>query len=140
MSSSSSSSSSQDLLPAILRSDDVLLPMKIDVTIAGARVVDTFCWRLYNPHVTPEEFAWRLCSDENLPACFQSAIALQIYEQLTAFREMLASIRLLVAQGIRPPWKRLLAMQIGSRHCALDYSDKFQWDIVADTGVTPEVR
>lgn len=143
--SSSSSTTEQSLppsqkLPSLLRGDEVLLPMKVDVTISGARVVDTFCWRLFNPYVTPEEFSWRLCSDQNLPLCFQPAIALQIYEQMTAFQEMLASIRLVCAQGIRPPWKSLMAMNIGIRHCTLDYSDKFQWDVLADTGVTPEVQ
>ena len=133
------SSLSPPILPALLRGDEILLPLKVDVTIAGARVVDTFCWRLYNSYITPDEFSWRLCSDQNLPLCFQPAIALQIYEQLTAFQEMLASIRLLCAQGIRPPWKSLMHMNIGIRHCTLDYSDKFQWDVLADTGITPEV-
>ena len=41
----------------------------------GARYVDTFCWKLYNSILTPDQFAWRLCSDLNLPLTFQSRIS-----------------------------------------------------------------
>ena len=94
-------------LPSILVGDSVLLPVKIDITISGnfisaiqyflsipqsshfsekfttgARYVDTFCWKLYNSMLTPDQFAWRLCTDLNLPLCFQSRISLQISEQV----------------------------------------------------------
>lgn len=46
-------------LPSILFGHDTLIPIKIDITISGARYVDTFCWKLYNSISTPDEFAWR---------------------------------------------------------------------------------
>jgi SNF5 / SMARCB1 / INI1 len=125
-------------LPYLLVGEDVLFPMKIDVTIGGARIVDTFCWRVYNSFVTPDEFAWQLCSDLNLSASFQAAISMQIQEQVLGFQEMVTALRAALARGHRPPWSRMLAMNVGIRHFTVDYSDKFQWDIFSSAAVSPE--
>jgi hypothetical protein len=132
------SSSSDYILPSILSGDNILLPVKIDITISGARYVDTFCWKLYNSLLTPDQFAWRLCTDLNLPITFQSRISLQISEQIVAFQEIITLLRLVLSKGIQPPWSKLLHVTIGIRHNTLDYSDKFQWDIVSQTGISPE--
>lgn len=126
-------------IPSILHESEILIPIKVDVTTGGARFVDTICWRLQNSLVTPDEFAWRTCSDLNLPLAFQSAISLQIQEQIQAYREVLAVLKIVCMQGIRPPWKSLFTMTIGIRHLTLDYQDKFQWDVDSTSGVTPEV-
>ena len=77
------------ILPSFALMEFVLIIYASDrslycVCIVGARYVDTFCWKLYNSILTPDQFAWRLCGDLNLPLTFQSRISLQISEQVAA--------------------------------------------------------
>jgi hypothetical protein len=50
-------------VPGIFRDEDILVPLKCDITMAGARFVDTFCWGLYKSGITPDEFAARTAAD-----------------------------------------------------------------------------
>ena len=54
--------------------------------------------------------------------------------KVLAFQEIVASLRLVIAKGVTPPWKKLLNINIGIRHNTLDYSDKFQWNVLSDSG------
>lgn len=50
-------------LPAFLYDEDILVPLKCDVTLLGARYVDTFTWNLYRSALTPDRFAARTVAD-----------------------------------------------------------------------------
>jgi hypothetical protein len=126
------------LIPNFLL-NEVLVPLKIDVTYKGARYVDTFCWNLYDPCVQPEEFAMRTCLDLNFPIGFHQKISLQIIEQLRAYQILIDSIRLYAP--IIPNWNQKIRQNqiitIGIRHGPLDYSDKVEWDPI-NALITPE--
>ena len=68
-----SSATNNDDVPAFLKGN-VLVPLKIDITYNGARLVDTFSWNLYNSCLTVEEFALMTCIDLNLSSGFQEKI------------------------------------------------------------------
>lgn len=126
-------------LPAILRGD-VLVPLKIDITLGGARYVDTFTWNL-DTESCPEEFAARTCADLNLHPGFQTRICLQITEQVEAFRTIVDVIKMALQDESSPislKMKEPQLMVVGIRHQTLDYSDKFHWDLMS-TVVTPEL-
>lgn len=131
--------SSSCLLPAILSTSNILVPLKIDITFKGARLVDTFCWNLYHPALLPEEFAARTCSDLNLPLSFHQRITLQIQEQLQAYRILIDCI-LNYAVCI-PNWnnkiKQSQIITIGIRHGTLDFSDSVEWNPL-NADLTPE--
>ena len=57
------------MLPTILTASPVLIPIKIDITHAGARYVDCFCWDINNS--TFDQFAAITVSDLGLPLMFQ---------------------------------------------------------------------
>lgn len=50
-------------VPPMLEGNTVLVPIKCDVTLCGARFVDTLTWNVYDPLITPDEFAQTTCSD-----------------------------------------------------------------------------
>jgi hypothetical protein len=54
--------------------------------------------------------------------------------QVIAFQEIISALRLVVSKGVRPPWSKLLNITVGIRHNTLDYSDKFQWDVLSKSG------
>lgn len=131
--------SNDPLIPAFLKGNKVLVPLKIDLTYKGARFVDTFCWDLHNPVILPEEFVARTCADLNFPPGFQQRITMQIQEQLDAYKELITSIHK-YASAI-PNWNdkvsQVQAITIGVRHGTIDFSDKVDWDPMSDL-LTPE--
>ena len=128
-----------DNIPAILREIELLVPLKIDITYNGTRLVDTFCWNLRQDFITPDFFARKLCDDVGLFCGFRNKIALQIEEQLHSYREIVS-----LAKGyshLIPQWSRKIrevqTITLGIRHGILDYTDKIEWDPMSDT-LTPE--
>ena len=125
-------------LPSILRGSDILVPIKVDVTNAGARFVDTFCWNI-NSSLTSYDYAARTCADLNLPSGFITKIALQIAEQVQAFIIIIKTLKELLVANTFPSIQKLREpsyMAVGIRFNTLDYSDKFVWDPMAD--ISPE--
>jgi hypothetical protein len=157
MSSSSSSSLTRVAMPAIIRGKEILVPIKVDLTYKGARLVDTFCWNLYHPVMLPEEFVARTCTDLNLPIGFHSRVTLQIVEQIQAYQILVESIRMYAPNSI-PNWKskvcQIQPITIGIRHGSIDFSDKVDWNpmddclspedfaatTTADLGLPPEIE
>ena len=142
--SESSSSANQGMkgkteYPAILRGNDILVPLKVDLTYAGARYVDTFCWNL-NCEMTPYEFAARTCSDLNLPFGFQAKAALLISEQVEAFKVIVSVLRSAFDNNLEgySKIKEPQLIGIGIRHSTVDYNDKFMWDPMS-AAITPEM-
>eukprot|EP01040_Poterioochromonas_malhamensis_P004016 gene4016-4295_t len=139
-SSSSATTNNNDtyLIPNFLKGD-VLVPLKIDVTYKGARYVDTFCWSLYYPAISPEEFAMITCHDLNFPIGFHQKISLQIIEQLQAYHILIDCVK--SYSPCIPNWNQKIrqpqTITIGIRHGPLDYSDKVEWDPM-DTLISPE--
>ena len=127
-------------LPAFL-TDDLIVPIKIDVAVKGARYIDSFCYKLFDALMTPEEFAARTCADLNLPDAFQFRIAFQIQEQINSYREIITMLRV---NGVdNEKWLKLVSvpldMMVGLRHNAVDYTDKFTWDLTStSSGKEPE--
>jgi len=134
------------LLPAILRRDNILVPVKIDITAVGARYVDTFCWNI-NVDVAETHsdlkyvaFATQVCSDVNLPNIFLTKIALQLSEQVDAFKIIIDILKRCFHVNNIPSIDKLrksISMEVGIRLNTLDYSDKFVWDPM-DHRITPE--
>lgn len=56
----------------------MLIPIRIDVDVAGIRIIDSVLWDPYNIHLTPESFAALFCADENLPNELIPIIAIDI--------------------------------------------------------------
>eukprot|EP01039_Chlorochromonas_danica_P005531 gene5531-6090_t len=131
---------SHSTIPTFLRGSSVLVPIKIDLTYQGARLVDTFCWDIYNESTTPEEFVSRTCSDLNLPIGFQHRITAQIIEQIQSYRLLVNFIR--EYHSLIPDWEkkviRCQSITIGIRHNSIDYSDRIEWNPM-DEYLTPEL-
>lgn len=127
-------------LPAFLREKSILVPMKLDITYNGARIVDSFCWNLYCPYLTPDEFAFTTCADLNLPYGFQVQIKQQISEQIASYMEIISTIKK-YAKYI-PQWsikiRDLIPITLGIRHNTIDYSDKINWNPMCEY-LTPEI-
>lgn len=130
------------VLPAILlegNGHEIMLPLKLDVTFGGTRIVDSVCWNLYNSRMTTAEFVLRTCKDLDLPQSFHSRIKMQLDEQLNAYKDIIHLIKLFLVHI--PAWqskvKELQSIPIGVRHNELDYSDNVLWDPM-DEQITPE--
>lgn len=63
-----------------------------------------------------------------------SNLGILLLFQVIAFQEIISALRLVVSKGVRPPWSKLLNITVGIRHNTLDYSDKFQWDVLSESG------
>lgn len=126
-------------LPAFIRGPSVLVPIKIDLTYQGARLVDTFCWDIFQPALTPEEFVARTCADLNLPVGFQHRITLQVIEQITSYQQLVLFLR--QHADLIPDFaakiRRSQPITLGIRHNSIDYSDKIDWNPMDDC-LTPE--
>lgn len=133
-------------LPALFYDDQLLVPLKMDMTFNGTRFVDTCVWKLYNSCVTPMEYSCRLCADLNLPVGFVHRIALQIEEQLRSFRTIVGELFAIdkdVSDNstLYTNWMdkldELQSISIGIRINTLEYQDRLLWN-AADNTITPE--
>jgi hypothetical protein len=129
-------------IPAILLEgggENVIVPLKIDITHAGTRIVDSICWNLYSSRLSIEEFSIRTCSDLKLPLSFSYRMQKQLEEQIVAYRDIISLIKTHV--HLIPAWQRraeeLQSITLGVRHKSLDYSDTILWDPM-DASITPE--
>lgn len=128
-----------DDIPAFLKGT-VLVPIKIDITYNGARLVDTFSWNLYDSCLSIDEFALMTCIDLNLAGGFQEKIRSQVQEQVDAFLDIVDLIKTHAA-AIVPNWSTKIrehqTITMGIRHNTLDYTDKISWDPMSSS-ITPE--
>jgi hypothetical protein len=131
--------SEQDDIPSFLKGN-VLVPLKIDITYNGARMVDNFSWNLYSSCLSVDEFALMTCIDLNLSSGFQEKIRQQVQEQIDAFRDIVDLIRS-HGPAIVPNWSKKVrehqVITMGIRHNTLDYTDKISWDPMSSS-ITPE--
>ena len=151
-------------LKSFLYDAAIIVPLKIDISYKGARYVDSFCWKLFDALLTPEEFANTTCADLSLPPAFHHRIAFQMKEQIAAYREIVSMFRnepsydaklmgcfnspieMLVGiryntldctfiwQTVKHKWTHLIILS----HPCLD-SDKFMWDLASTANSGPEV-
>jgi chromatin structure-remodeling complex subunit SFH1 len=130
--------SKDSVLPFILNTEDVLVPIRIDVSHQRGRYVDSFCWNLYNSSLTPEEFVWQTCVEDNLPSELIPRIVAQLQEQVAAFHALIA---LIIASGentvIRQALQNIIAY-VAVRSNTVDYADSFNWDAYLTCGFDPE--
>mmetsp|Transcript_1738 Transcript_1738/g.3263 ORF Transcript_1738/g.3263 Transcript_1738/m.3263 type:complete len:239 (+) Transcript_1738:115-831(+) len=117
-------------VPNILNHEhgDVLVPIKIDVTHGDGRHFDSFCWNLYNSFLTPEEFVWQSCLEENLPSELVPRIVAQLQEQVAAFKSLAA---LVATSGDDVALRQRLGKvmtEVCVRSNVIEYSDSFQWN------------
>lgn len=118
-------------LPAFLVGEEILVPIKIDITHKGARFVDSFTWSITNTMLSPDEFASRTCMDLALPDAFKWKISLQIHEQINSYREIITILKSTVSDNklFLAKLNELQQISVGIRHNIVDYSDKFHWDL-----------
>jgi hypothetical protein len=123
---------------------DPLVPVVVDVTHDGARVRDSFLWRLKSESMTPDEFAFRTCCDLGLPQGFQPIMAAQLVEQIRAYRELLAVCIGLAhvtkddeAPASIRPGPELLQVAVDVRKNTVHYMDTFAFDQF-DPSFSPE--
>lgn len=112
-----------------LNEDDMLVPLKIDISCKGARYVDSFCWNC-NPEtntMSAYEFSCRTCADVGLPDGFQWKIAMQIQEQIDAYRILIDILRNHGSE-LLSRLNPLQPISLAFRHLTVDYSDKFLFD------------
>lgn len=123
----------------LLCGPDVLVPVHICVSHEGVKFIDSFTWKLENPFLSPECFAAHLAADLCLPYALQLKIALQLAEQVSAYREIIAAIDAYVVQhdSILERFKKLITINIDVSYNTIDYKDTFQWDVLS--AVSPEV-
>ena len=125
-----------DSFPCLLQCDEVLVPIRIDVTHKGVHVADSVLWNLHNSLFSPEEFAWKFCLDLSLPNTMYQMISFQIYEQLTAFDMLVAMLRDL--ESFDRTKSLLLAklsthvVDIEMKYNVIKYKDTFQWNPFCD--------
>lgn len=65
--------------------DDPLVPIRLDLTLSGTRIQETFTWNALETTISPEAFAVGLAADLGLPSTDHEAIAEAIREQVAAF-------------------------------------------------------
>jgi len=131
-------------LPCILYEEELLVPIKLDITYGGCRFQDSFCWKLYGSSITPITFAAQTCSDLCLDQSFQQRIALQLSEQLHAYRQLIVSLHAFASTHKldSPQWQeklkqQLLALDICIRCNTLEYSEILYWDPM-NAEISPE--
>lgn len=127
-------------LPRIFQhdQDDVLVPIKIDFTHARGRVIDSFCWNLYSSLLTPHEFAWKTCTEDNLGSEVIPRFAAQLQEQIDSY---LSLIDLLDSRGtalLSTQHLRRIVTNVSVRNNVTEYTDTFQWDAYSSAGYDPE--
>lgn len=114
-----------DLDPASLHqisnTNEVLVPIRLDMEIEGHKLRDTFVWNKNEISITPDQFAEILCDDLDLPApAFVPAIAQSIRQQIEAF----PTESILDQQtDQRVPIK--LNIHVGN----ISLVDQFEWDL-----------
>ncbi len=133
-------------LPALFYEDQLLVPLKFDMAFNGARFIDTCVWKLYNACTTPLEYSCRLCADLNLPVGFIHRIALQMEEQLRAYRKIVEELFAIDKDisdnsTLYSHWMdkldELQSINISIRINTLEYQDKLLWN-ATDNTITPE--
>lgn len=126
-------------LPAIFHDPEMLLPVKIDITLKGGRYVDTMCVNIKSTAFDIYELCWQTCSDLNLASGFLWRMYLQLREQIIAFRDIVGIFLSLneLPEPNFPDVSSLQAMTVAIRNNTTDYSDKFTWDM-STPGCAPE--
>lgn len=107
---------------------DVLVPIKIDVTHGDGRHIDSFCWNLYNSCLTPEEFVWQSCLEENLPSELVPRILAQLQEQVAAFQSLASLVSTSSDDATLRERLGKVITQVCVRSNVIEYSDSFQWN------------
>lgn len=112
-------------------SEEIMIPIRIDIEYNSNRVVDFFMWNLNESLITPEQFALITAQDMDLPNHFQSTIANSVKAQIEEYTNLVT---------IQLP-RDIDIHVIINLSCNLDkklYEDKFEWDLTNDS-ITPEI-
>jgi chromatin structure-remodeling complex subunit SFH1 len=121
-------------LPSILdyKCGEVLLPLRINIAHNGVRYMDCVLWQLYSSIMSPEDFASKLCIDLNFPYSFRTKIAVQLEEQIHAYRSLITMLSILSTPNSL--WVQKLSeklpISINIRQASLEYSDKIVWNLL----------
>ena len=135
-----SRSSSRSCFDWLYQDKELLIPVKVDITFSGCRLVDSFCWNLLSP-LTTLEFASKTCADLNLPEGFKWKLCLQIQEQVDAFLILLQALQYRSKEldaSIEAAFRQPQQIVIGIRYNMLDYAENILWDVHANKKVSPE--
>lgn len=103
--------SKQDL-KLISNTQEVLVPIRLEIEVEHWKLRDTFTWNLKEPVVTPEQFAIHLCEDLILPIQhFSTPIVSAIKEQLEEYK-LHEKFQGHLASHVIPPEEELLGDDI----------------------------
>eukprot|EP01134_Creolimax_fragrantissima_P002174 CFRG2174T1 len=70
-----------------LPSDELRIPIRVQVHVGNRRLVDMFEWDVKDPNNDPETFALSLCSDLGLGGEYAASIAHSIHEQILQYKK-----------------------------------------------------
>lgn len=126
-------------LPLFLQGNNVLVPIRLDLSFKGARLIDSFCYNIVSPCQSLEELTSILCNDYNLPTGFFNLIYLQLKEQILAYKLLLKTIYYFpyIVKNYLEKLNEIQIISIGFRFNSIDYSDKIEWHPLKDS-LSPE--
>jgi len=101
-------------------SEEVLVPIRLDMEIDGQKLRDTFTWNKNESLVTPEQFAEILCDDLDLnPMTFVPAIAGSIRQQTEQFN----------TENILDESDQRVIIKLNVHVGNVSVVDQFEWDM-----------
>jgi len=109
---------------------DGLVPVRVDVTVDGQRLVESVLWGIEEGLMTPEQFAARLCTDMGMPNTFVEPVATAVRDQVKGFVPPV-----FVVPGGQ--MESVQVIQLDLRVGRVVLRDQFEWDVLNPCG-SPE--
>lgn len=106
---------------------ETLVPIRLDLTVEGRRIKESFCWNVLETTTSPLQFATELANDLNLSPAIRDQIAENITEQIESF----------VPQK-QPSTECRHVVRLNLRIGRVLIRDQFEWDLSSSKN-SPEV-
>ncbi|TGZ78811.1 SNF5-domain-containing protein [Ascodesmis nigricans] len=108
-----------------------LIPIRLDLDLAGGRLHDTFLWNLHEMLITPDHFAATMAQDLDLPPHVIPTITAAIRDQIAEYAPV-AQIQIPESSG---EMRAVCAVTVNLDEVV--YADRFEWDLT-QTLLPPE--
>lgn len=113
-------------------SNDVLVPITVEIDLEDFKITDTFTWNLNEKVITPEKFAEYFCGDLGLDlAHYASTVSRSIRNQVEAFKKYYQFSDSPIHEDTRTIIR--LDILVGK----VQLRDRFEWDLASD--LKPEI-
>lgn len=96
---------------------DVLIPIRLDVTVDNHHIHETISWNPNEKHVTPKTFAAMFCADLGLPLTVQELVVEQMNEQIAIHS----------AHTVQQESRHVVRLDV--RIGRIVIRDQFEWDL-----------